>query len=386
MKKKQPDLIEAKEIQMTEADFAKVSKNMDKVLYAEWAETGAQGYAGYAHLYYLDGDDFILYVAKWEKENDLYSRIYNLIIDNCVLLVYSESTNRIRTPTGAYIDVKGIKKREHEYFERVGLTFGNFVWKKKGIKFYRYERRDIVEFGSGFIYKDGGKSYLIRCTVLGVYDAVKDACAPLASHEKGRDAKKEKMTSKSTLAEIDAYMRSYHHQDIERGYALYQKYHSDGLVSCRQFLGLLEDSIYHWSKEVSAENTHAEQMLFLIRGVKKREIIRSQYAINSIINSHNLRPAEAVVDDLMQHENDLISYTQLEDTIIELCLIDDVSMFPLPIIREVAKRNFVNMDSLLARLKKLGLWYTKVEVYPDDKSKWDDVTMDYYNNRPYDLP
>ena len=150
-------MMKAKEREVTSKDIEAITNDVSQILYAEWAEPGAQGPGGSARIYMLDGDDLIRYIAYYPDYYELYNGVYTLIG------YLSDKRWVIRKPPSeASLKMlnDAIKEgRIPKYcFQSVYGGFGNYGWLNTGAGL------SLDDNLQGLIFQHNGMSYFIKST------------------------------------------------------------------------------------------------------------------------------------------------------------------------------------------------------------------------------
>ena len=159
-------MIKAKELKTTPSDIEAISKDISRILYAEWAEPGAMGCSGSARVYMLEGEDLIRYIAHYPDYYDIYTGVFTLInyMSNNTRVIYDSPPPGQLEKLDEAINAGKIPK---PCFRSVYGGFGNYAWLNTGATLVPDDEN------LGLIYHSNGKDYIIECSVDGVYSRVK---------------------------------------------------------------------------------------------------------------------------------------------------------------------------------------------------------------------
>jgi len=189
MKEEEPEMMKAKEIEIAPADVEKIAKEISGILYAEWADLGAQGCGGSARIYTLDGDVLIRYISWFPHKSEIFNHIYtviNYLSDKRWVIRKSPSEEVLEKLNEA---VNNGKIPEQCFYSLYGGC-GNYAWLNSSAVLI------LDDNNRGFTYRDHGKVYLIECSVEGVYSRIKrQLLQQLEELECDRDYSKGRLSS-----------------------------------------------------------------------------------------------------------------------------------------------------------------------------------------------
>jgi hypothetical protein len=133
-------IIKPEIIETTPKDIKYIRKNIDNIVYAEWAHVGAMGCCGTARVFLFTNGKCTGFKSESPKQ---YKAMYNLILEN---LSFSK-------------------------FETQDAGFGNYAWKNRSTKFLCCDKEN------GFVFENNGACYFLPCSVRGVYSNLRTTFA-----------------------------------------------------------------------------------------------------------------------------------------------------------------------------------------------------------------
>ncbi len=148
-------------------DYLEMRRNMDRIIYAEWADPGAMGCCGTARVFYVntEDDEPVEYVTDCgpRGEDGLFWEIKELMRDYSYE-TYHHRFEKMKSSPGYKMYTYAERHDDPaKCFAQAYGGVGNFVWKNM------YAAFEDCEEHSGYFYRYNGKKYLIRTSVYGVY-------------------------------------------------------------------------------------------------------------------------------------------------------------------------------------------------------------------------
>ena len=142
--------------------------------------------------------------------------------------------------------------------------------------------------------------------------------------------------------------------DIEKGYRLYNTCLTHGLISCREFIDMLNVILDKWYlHSLKSEYRNKRVHILLLEGIKQRTVTTSRYFINMTLTNRQWSIGEAL-NYLIAHKNYLMDYKQLEDILVHWYFMDDPAKTGFEMLQKTVDIDYINTINLIERLREYG--------------------------------